>query len=291
MNYAFARAYAKLNLSLDVVSRRDDGYHDLEMVMQSVSLFDTVAVRAEDGDEINVVSNARHIPNDERNIAVKAARAFLSAVGIKRKINITIEKRIPSSAGLAGGSADGAAALMILDRLLETNLPEKELSGIGLSVGADIPFCLVGGTALARGRGEILTPLDAMPDCRIVIAKPRRGMSTGRVFEKVDNSEIFKRPNTGALLEAIGGYDLEGTAKNVYNVFEPIVAEEIPEIYDIKKTMLDGGAMCASMTGSGSAVFGIFRGAPEAAEAAKKLSGKYDAVFSTEPRKHGVIFL
>ncbi len=290
MKHAFARAYAKINLALDVISRREDGYHDLEMVMQSVSLFDTVSVRVGSGSGIKMISNVRHIPNDDRNIAVKACKAFFADTGISRKVNIAIEKRIPSSAGLAGGSADGAAVLLLLDRLCGTNLTKERLSEIGLSVGADIPFCLTGGTASARGRGEILSPAGAMPDCTIVIAKPRRGMSTRVVFEKIDNEIIEKRPDTEALFAALREKDIRRISDNVYNVFEPVVASEIGEISDIKKVMLGCGALCSAMTGSGSAVFGIYDDKNKAESTRRWLAEKYDSVYTAKPVGHGVEF-
>lgn len=284
VKYGFARAYAKLNLTLDVLSRREDGYHDLEMVMQSVSLFDSVAVRIGCGGDITTLSNVRHIPNDERNIAVKAARAFVSASGIDcGGIYIAMEKRIPSSAGMAGGSADGAAVLRLLNELNGKPFSDKELCEIGVGVGADIPFCLLGGTALAKAKGEDLCELSPMPDCFIVIAKPRRGMSTKAVFTEIDSCPIPVHPDTDAMVRTIECGDLKGIADSVYNVFEPVVSVEIPEISDIKRILCENGALCAAMTGSGSAVFGIFESEASARAVRNFLFTKYADSFVVRP--------
>lgn len=284
MRYGFAKAYAKLNLTLDVLGRREDGYHDLEMVMQSISLCDSVSVRIGCGGGISTISNVRHIPNDERNIAYKAASAFLVTTGIDcGGVHIAMEKRIPSSAGMAGGSADGAAVLRLLSQLTGANLTECELCEIGVTVGADIPFCLAGGTALACAKGEDLKELTPVPDCFFVIGKPRKGMSTKAVFEKIDSEPILRRPDTAAMLSAIEKSSVPDIASAVYNVFEPPVSSEVPEISDIKETLLENGALTAAMTGSGSAVFGIFDNRSDAEKAKEILSQSYEDVFLTTP--------
>ncbi len=284
MRYGFAKAYAKLNLTLDVLSRREDGYHDLEMIMQSISLCDSVSVRIGCGEGISVVSNVRHIPNDERNIAYKAATAFIKATGNDcGGINIAIEKRIPSSAGMAGGSADGAAVLRLLSVLSGENLSDSRLCEIGLEVGADVPFCIMGGTSLARAKGEKLTELAPLPECYFVIGKPKRGMSTKAVFEKIDSEPIPHRPDATAMIEAIEKAAVSDIAKQVYNVFEAPVSLEVSEICDIKKILLENGAMTAAMTGSGSAVFGMFDNLDVAKKAAGVLSEKYTDVFVATP--------
>lgn len=284
MRYGFAKAYAKLNLTLDVLGLLDDGYHDLEMVMQSVSLHDSVAVRIGCGGDISCISNISYIPNDERNIAVKAARAFLDATGINcGGIAIAVEKRIPSSAGMAGGSADGAAVLRLLNELCDFPLSDEELCAVGLTVGADVPFCLMGGTALACAKGEAMTELRELPACFFVIAKPARGMSTKAVFAEIDNHPIEKHPDTAMMLSAIEKGDISSVAANVYNVFEPVVAADVRDVARIKNVILDGGALCAAMTGSGSAVFGIFTNREEAERVKQKLGRRYADVFVAEP--------
>ncbi len=284
MRYGFARAYAKLNLTLDVLARRDDGYHDLEMVMQSISLCDSVSVRIGCGGGVSTISNVRHIPNDERNIAYKAASAFIAATGIDcGGVHIAMEKRIPSSAGMAGGSADGAAVLRLLSHLTGANLTERELCDIGVAVGADIPFCLVGGTALACAKGEELKELKPIPECFFVVGKPKRGMSTKAVFEKIDSESIPRRPDTEAMLSAISRSSVSDIAAAVHNVFELPVSSEVPEISDIKGLLLENGALTAAMTGSGSAVFGIFDNLSDAAKAKDVLSKSYSDAFLATP--------
>ena len=284
MRYGFAKAYAKLNLTLDVLGLLDDGYHDLEMVMQSVSLYDSVAVRIGCGGDVSCISNIPYIPNDERNIVVKAARAFLAATGIDcGGIAVAVEKRIPSSAGVAGGSADGAAVLRLLNELCNFPLSDEKLCEVGLTVGADVPFCLMGGTALACAKGEAMTEISALPDCFFVIAKPARGMSTKTVFAEIDNHPIEKHPDTRAMLSAIENGDIMSVAANVYNVFEPVVSADVRDISRIKEALLQNGALCAAMTGSGSAVFGIFTGCEEAKKAKRRLAGRYADVFIARP--------
>lgn len=284
MRYGFARAYAKLNLTLDILGILPDGYHDLEMVMQSVSLCDSVAVRIGCGGDVSVISNIPHIPNDERNIAIKAARAFVGASGKDLDgIAIAMEKRIPSSAGMAGGSADGAAVLRLLNELSGCHFSDAELCEIGLNVGADVPFCLMGGTSLAQGKGEKLTELACMPDCYIVIGKPWRGMSTKAVFSEIDSHPIGKHPDTEGMINAISNGDLRGIADRVYNVFEPVVSTEVHDILSIKHTLRECGAMCAAMTGSGSAVFGVFASKKQAENARSVLKRRYKETYMAKP--------
>ena len=284
MRYGFAKAYAKINLTLDILGTLPDGYHDLEMVMQSVSLCDSVAVRIGCGGDVSVISNIPHIPNDERNIAVKAARAFVRASGKELDgIAIAMEKRIPSSAGMAGGSADGAAVLRLLNELSGCHFSDSELCEIGLSVGADIPFCLMGGTSLARGKGEKLTELENMPDCYIVIGKPWRGMSTKAVFAEIDSHPIEKHPDTEGMINAIREGNIQSISERVYNVFEPVVSTEVHDIITIRHTLRECGAMCAAMTGSGSAVFGIFSSKKQAEHAKNILKRRFKETYITKP--------
>lgn len=284
MHHGFIKAYAKLNLTLDVLGCRDDGYHELEMVMQSISLCDSVAVRIGAGEGVSVISNIAHIPNDERNIAVKAAKAFSERFGNDcGGIAIAINKRIPSSAGMAGGSADGAAVLRLLNELNERPFSEEALCDMGLTVGADVPFCIMGGTRLAKGKGEAMRELSPIPGCSIVVCKPRRGMSTKDVFGRIDGCTIEKHPDTKAMLDAIEKGDLCGISRNVYNVFEPIVAAEVQDVEFIKSEMLKNGALVSAMTGSGSAVFGIYDDETVARNMVAKLKGRYTDVFLTHP--------
>ena len=286
MRYGFARAYAKLNLTLDVLGILHDGYHDLEMVMQSISLCDSVAVRIGCGGDITAVSNVPHIPNDERNIAIKAARAFVAATDIDcGGIHIAMEKRIPSSAGMAGGSADGAAVLRLLNELNNNPLDDAKLCEISVGVGADIPFCLMGGTSVARAKGEKLQEIAPLCDCFFVISKPWKGMSTKAVFAEIDSHPILKHPDTNAMVRAIEMENLRGVAENVCNVFEPVVSEEIADIRTIKRLLRECGAMCAAMTGSGSSVFGMFATRKQAEHAKNVLKRRYADTFVANPIK------
>ena len=284
MKYGFARGYAKLNLTLDVLSRRDDGYHDLEMIMQSVSLCDSIAVRIGTGEGITTISNVRHIPNDDRNIVVKASKAFCESTGVDcGGIHIAVEKRIPSSAGLAGGSADGAAVLRLLNELCNTGLSDEALCDIGIKVGSDIPFCLMGGTRIARAKGEAMSEISPMHDCYIVISKPWKGMSTKAVFTEIDSHPILKHPDTNAMVSAIEAGNIYGVCDNVYNVFEPVVSGEIADISTIKRLFRSHGALAAAMTGSGSAVFGIFDKEKSAKIACGELKKRYEETFLVRP--------
>ncbi|MBR5543331.1 MAG: 4-(cytidine 5'-diphospho)-2-C-methyl-D-erythritol kinase [Oscillospiraceae bacterium] len=284
MRYGFAKAYAKVNLTLDVLGLRDDGYHDLRMVMQSVSLHDSVSVRIGCGEDVATVSNVRHIPNDDRNIVIKATRAFLDATGIDcGGVYIAVEKRIPSSAGMAGGSADGAAVLRLLNELTEAGLSDEKLCEIGVGVGADIPFCLMGGTSLAEARGEVLTPLSPLAGCIFVIAKPGKGMSTKNVFAAIDSEPVSVRPDTDGMINAVRLGNIAAVSEKLCNVFEPVVTRQAPEILRIKEALCENGALSAVMTGSGSAVFGIFEDGTRALSAKNELSKKYDEVFVARP--------
>lgn len=257
------RANAKLNLTLDVVGKRDDDYHLLESVMQSVSLCDTVTVKTTDEPgEISVYTSSDSISDDRSNIAWKAADAFFRGTGKENPgIDIRIKKRIPTGAGMAGGSADGAAVIIALNELLDARLEPDELCDIGETVGADVPFCLTGGTMLARGTGNILTPLPDLDGCYFVIVKPDIGISTAAAYKAVDKfiqddpAHRFRIDNDD-ICEEICSHDIAAAAKLIGNAFEEVL--HLPEIEEIKKALISAGALNACMTGSGSAVFGIF---------------------------------
>ena len=283
MKHCFKKAYAKINLTLDVLGTRDDGYHELCMVMQQVSLCDTVAVRIGcPWDGIQVISNLGYLPCDERNIAYKAARLFLEETGLTSSVggvNIAMEKRIPVSAGLAGGSSDGAAVLSALNELCETNLSLDELCNIGVKIGADVPYCLCGNTMLACGVGEKLSPLPRLPQCDIVLCKPGYGMSTPKVFSELDETEIVHHPDTEAMLGALREGNLKKIASHMYNVLEPVVSASKSDISEIENTMLNAGALGSIMSGSGSTVFGIFDNSTCAKRAYSRLRKHYKDTF------------
>lgn len=281
------KAYAKLNLSLDVTSCRDDGYHDMLMVMQTVSLCDDITVSLNDGGVIQASCNLSFIPCDERNLAVKAARKYLEAIGESSQgLSIDMHKRIPVGAGMAGGSSDAAAVLRALNSLYSNRLSVLELEEIAGHVGSDVAFCVAGGTSLARGRGEILTPLKAMPDCHIVICKPEFSISTPELFRKLDSSPMRHHPDTNGILQALETGELRELCMRMYNVFEEVDDRRMRTVSEIKSALLDHGAMGAIMTGTGSAVFGIFTCQQQANAARDELKKehKFCCVAKPQPR-------
>lgn len=279
------RAWAKLNLTLDILRRRPDGYHDLKMVMQSVTLHDTVRVRVETGDRFAVRSSLSGLPEGEENLAGKAARAFFAAVGRSAGVDIYIEKRIPVCAGMAGGSSDAAAVLRALRTLFCPDMSEEELERIGGTVGSDVPYCVRGGTVLAEGRGERLTTLPALPECFAVICKPDFGISTPELFARVRVNELIGRPETEQLVNCLRRSNLSGVAACVKNVFEQVLTEEQGKtIFSIQRTLLQNGALCAAMTGSGPTVFGLFRKGETAQTAYDALKNEYLQTFLEKTR-------
>lgn len=272
-------AYAKINLTLDVLRKRDDGYHDLRSIMQTVSLCDDVEVAVDTGKPWELSCDAAGIPCDERNLAWKAARAFFDRLGWQADgIAIRIEKRIPSEAGLGGGSADAAAVLHALNDWTEGHFSVGDLCAIGAKVGSDVPFCVLGGTALAEGRGERLLKLPDAPELHLVICKPPLAFSTPALYSRLDSIEIGARPDTDAMCRAIENGDRESVAGLLCNVFEQAVSA--PQIEEIKRELRTRGALGAMMTGSGSAVFGIFRDADSAKAACEALQKDYPQTFT-----------
>ena len=261
-------AYAKLNLTLDILGKRPDGYHELRMVMQTVSLCDDVTVTLRERGGITCRVTGAELPCDERNLAVKAARAFCEEVKFSGGIAIALTKRIPSEAGMAGGSADAAAVLRALRALTAPALSDGELERIGARVGSDVPFCVHGGTQLAEGRGERLTVLRSAPKLYAAVCKPDFPISTPALFQRSDSVELTERPDTAAMLAAIKRGDAAAVCASVKNVFEQVLdGAQRKRIEEVKRALLAHGAECAAMTGSGSAVFGLFREEP-ACEAA-----------------------
>ncbi len=281
-------AAAKINLMLDILARLDNGYHSLFMLMQSVDLYDTVTVETTDGGDIKITSSEEGIPCDKRNIAYKAAEAFFKSTGVKNKgISIHIEKRIPFAAGMAGGSADGAAVIAALNDIYETALTQQELCAIGLKVGADVPFCLTGGTCLAQNVGEILSPLPALEECYIVLAKPERGVSTKEAFAAFDTADNIRHLDTCGMLYAASTGDLYEICKRTKNVFEQLI--EVPERVPIKSTLNRHGAISACMSGSGPTVYGIFDDESKAQSAAEALKSIVKDIHITKPVKKGLV--
>ena len=252
-------AYAKLNLTLDVTAKRDDGYHDMLMVMQTVSITDSVVLEQTGEKGIHAACNFRYIPTDERNLAVRAAGAFLDTIGEEKNgILIRMDKTIPVGAGMAGGSADAAAVLRGMNRLYGSRMNRRDLEKLGEQIGSDVAFCLAGGTSLARGRGEVLEDLIPMPDCAIVVCKPGFSISTPELFRKLDQIGLRTRPDTEGMLSALDSGNLKEISMRMFNVFEEVDDRRMRSEAEIKHVLLDYGALGAVMTGTGSAVFGVF---------------------------------
>ena len=259
MNYTES-AYAKLNLALDILGRRPDGYHDMRMVMQSIDLADQVTLSPRSEPGISVTTDLPYLPKGDGNIAAKAAAHFFEATGLPFPgFDIDIFKQIPVCAGMAGGSSDGAAVLRILRRLYAPDMTEERLEEIGALVGSDVPYCVRGGTVLAEGRGERLSALPPLPPCWLVVCKPACSISTPELFAQVRVKKLRCHPDIPGMTAALEQGDLEGVARRLYNVFEDVLPRRYSQVFEVKSSLLELGAMAASMTGSGPSVFGIFR--------------------------------
>lgn len=284
MTTLYESAFAKINLTLDVLGLRSDGYHALKSVMQTVSLCDDVEIDVGTARPWRLKCEAEGVPLDERNLAWKAAKVFFEATGIEPDgIEIRMVKRIPSQAGLGGGSSDAAAVFRALNRHYGMPMTMQELADLSAKVGSDVPFCVLGGTVMVEGRGEFVRSLTAVPKCYIVICKPEFPVSTPALYRKIDECEIEKRPDNDAMEEAILAGNLAAIAENVHNVFDPIVAAEHPEIEHIKSVCADCGALAQQMSGSGSATFAIMPDRASAVAAMNKLKETYFQVFLAEP--------
>ena len=283
-------APAKINLSLDIKGKRDDGYHDVAMVMQTVSLYDTVTVSDEVPESqdtlVAVTCDVEGIPTDDSNIVCKAAKAFYKYCELtEKKISVDIQKNIPSQAGLAGGSTDAAAVILALNRIFDTKLTDKQMCEIGATVGADVPFCIVGGTQLASGIGTTLEKIASLTKCSVLICKPDVSVSTAQAYAKADSKPSKGFLVTDELVKHLFRRSLRGVCECLYNEFEAVM--QIPEIQDIKLTMVKNKALGACMSGSGSAVFGIFLEEKKALKCKEKMSEEFDKLYICAPIKHG----
>ena len=287
MNTIKLKAPGKINWTLNVTGRRPDGYHEVEMLMQSISLWDEL-ILTECREGIEVAGNARIMPLDESNLAAKAARLIMDRFGVKGGVRIEINKNIPVSAGLAGGSADAAAVLAGLNALWQLGLSDEELAGLGAALGADIPFCIFGGTALARGSGDRLTSLPALEDIPLVLVKPSFGVSTASVYQALKLDEIGFRPDWEVVYQLLAAGEFYLLSSYMGNVLEQVTAKLYPQINEIKEALDNAGAAVSMMTGSGSAVFGVFESARQARKAAEKLKLHYPHVFFASSYGRGV---
>lgn len=276
-------APAKVNLALDILGRRPDGYHQMRMVMQTVSLCDTVTLE-EAGEGFTLSARGLVLPAG-KTLEQRAAEAFFTAIGRPvPPLRVTLEKRTPAYAGLGGGSADVAALLRLLRERYAPDMPRQELEAIGGQTGSDMPFCVRGGTALAEGRGDVLTDLRPLPDCRFVICKPDFDLPTGPMFARLRFEAGRPRPDVDGMLSALERGDLAEAAGRVGNVFETVLEPpERREIEGIKEILLRHGALAAAMSGSGPAVFGLFAPIAEPAGAQEELKRRYAQVFEARP--------
>jgi 4-diphosphocytidyl-2-C-methyl-D-erythritol kinase len=284
MTTLYEGAFAKLNLTLDVLGKREDGYHDLQSVMQTISVRDDIEIDIGTGKPWRLLCDKEGIPCDETNLAWKAAKVYCDAMKKDPDgIEIRITKRIPSEAGMGGGSADAAAVLRALNRHYGEPLSIGALAELGAQVGSDVPFCVVCGTAMVEGRGERLRKLPDMPDCIFVICKPEFSVSTPELYKKLDETVIGKRPDNRAMESALLAGDLEKVCQNVFNVFDPVVTADHAELNYIKSLLHQYGAAAYQMTGSGSAVFAIVSEFEIAAVLCNMLRENYPQVFIAKP--------
>lgn len=283
------RALAKINLGLDILRKREDGYHEVRMIMQTIQMYDVLKMKKVKKPGISLSVNYPYIPSDERNLVYKAAKLLMDEFQVKEGVDICLEKFIPVAAGMAGGSSDAAAAMVGINRLFKLGLSERELMDRAVNIGADIPYCIMRGTALAEGIGEKLTRIAQIPDCFVLIGKPGISVSTKMAYESLQLDKISSHPDIDGMIRDIENGDLLTMTEKMGNVFEPGIIEKYPVIGEIKDLMEDNGALKAMMSGSGPTVFGIFddREKMEAAAAVLRESGLAKTVFATEVTKTG----
>lgn len=268
------KALAKINLGLDVLGKRENGYHDVRMIMQSIYLYDDVKIERKTAPGIELSSNLFFLPTGDGNIAYKAAQMLIEEFGIEEGVRITLHKHIPVAAGMAGGSSNAAAVLFGMNRLFGLKLSRQELMERGVKLGADVPYCIMRGTVLAEGIGEELKKLPAMPKCTVLIAKPPISVSTKVVYEALDACEIVRHPDIDGLMEALEKENLQEVAAHMGNVLEDVTIPMHPEIAEIKQVMKDCGALNAMMSGSGPTVFGLFENKMAARKAQRVIREK-----------------
>lgn len=274
------KAYAKVNIALDIVGKREDGYHLLKMIMQAIDVYDEIEIeKAKEG--IKLTCNKVYLPTDSKNLAYRAADKFMQKYNIKQGVNIHIKKNIPVAAGLAGGSADCAAVLKLMNELFEVGASEEELMELGLTLGADVPYCIVGGTALCEGIGEKVTKLKPFKDKILVVVKPNFGVSTKEVYGNFDLARVMKHPKVDELIEAMEKDDIEYVAGNMKNLLENVTLRKHNRISRIKMDMNKLGAINSMMSGSGPTVFGIFDDMMKAQKCYDVMKKEFNEVFIT----------
>ena len=289
MNSITLKSRAKINLSIDVLGKRQDGYHLVEMIMQTIDLYDLIEINEKDNDQITIKSTSDEIPLDCNNLVYKAANLIKKTFNINKGVEIHIKKNIPVAAGMAGGSSNAAAALVGLNKLWNLNLSNQQLEKIGLKLGADVPFCINGGAVLASGIGEELTPIKGLTkDVCILVCKPDLFVSTKEVYECIDSKDIDKRPNNKFLIECLKNEDTRQLAENMFNVLEGVTMDKHPVIQQIKDIMTNNRALGAMMSGSGPTVFGLYENKEDAYMCKSILENQFKQTFVVACEEKGV---
>ena len=284
MNEIGLKAYGKINLALDVVRKREDGYHEVRMIMQTVKMYDYIKIRKSKEKGIRVYTNLSFLPTDENNLVYKAAKLLMDEFNIEQGIDIKLDKFIPVAAGMGGGSSDAATVMIGINKMFELGLKKNELMERGVKIGADVPYCILRGTCLAEGIGEKLTTLKPMPNCYVVVIKPAISVSTKFVYENLRANELTYHPDIDGMIADIEAADLHAVAGKLGNVLETVTQEEYPVIGEIKRSLINDGAINALMSGSGPTVFGLFEDRDVAEKALQnvKSSGLGKQFFVTE---------
>ena len=289
MNSITLKSRAKINLSIDVLGKRQDGYHLVEMIMQTIDLYDLIEINERDNDQITIKSTSDEIPLDCNNLVYKAANLIKKTFNINKGVEIHIKKNIPVAAGMAGGSSNAAAVLVGLNKLWNLNLSNQQLEKIGLKLGADVPFCINGGAVLASGIGEELTPIKGLTkDVCILVCKPDLFVSTKEVYECIDSKDIDKRPNNKFLIECLKNEDTRQLAENMFNVLEGVTMDKHPVIQQIKDIMTNNRALGAMMSGSGPTVFGLYENREDAVKCKAILEKQFKQTFVVACEEKGV---
>ena len=289
MNSITLKSRAKINLSIDVLGKRQDGYHLVEMIMQTIDLYDLIEINEKDNDQITIKSTSDEIPLDGNNLVYKAANLIKKTFNINKGVEIHIKKNIPVAAGMAGGSSNAAAVLVGLNKLWNLNLSNQQLEKIGLKLGADVPFCINGGAVLASGIGEELTPIKGLTkDVCILVCKPDLFVSTKEVYECIDSKDIDKRPNNKFLIECLKNEDTRQLAENMFNVLEGVTMDKHPVIQQIKDIMTNNRALGAMMSGSGPTVFGLYENREDAVKCKAILEKQFKQTFVVACEEKGV---
>lgn len=289
MNSITLKSRAKINLSIDVLGKRQDGYHLVEMIMQTIDLYDLIEINEKDNDQITIKSTSDEIPLDCNNLVYKAANLIKETFNINKGVEIHIKKNIPVAAGMAGGSSNAAAVLVGLNKLWNLNLSNQQLEKIGLKLGADVPFCINGGAVLASGIGEELTPIKGLTkDVCILVCKPDLFVSTKEVYECIDSKDIDKRPNNKFLIECLKNEETRQLAENMFNVLEGVTMDKHPVIQQIKDIMTNNRALGAMMSGSGPTVFGLYENREDAVKCKAILEKQFKQTFVVACEEKGV---